>query len=141
MPQQASFSLQGPNPNSVLLCVSPTHKSTTPKPMTQRASFSLQSKDPIQIQCFHVCPRPINSSIQTHDSTSFLLTAVQGPDPNSVFFWFPRNSTASKPMTQHFPSFYSPRTRRRPSAGSSTTSSTRASSSSYKQQHDSQSAG
>ena len=110
--------VQGPNPKSVVF-LSPTHKSTTLKPITQHLpshcsprthpefsffisfpdpkvnnnrshysawAFSLQSKGPPQLQVFFF-PRSINQQQPIPLLNMILLIAVQGPNPNSVF-WF-----------------------------------------------------
>ena len=75
-------------------------------------SFPLQSKDPPQVQCFHLFPKPKSQQHPIQLLQSFLPTAAQGPTPNSVFLFVSPTpkSTTPNTITPQLPPHLSPRT-------------------------------
>ena len=103
--------VQGPNQNSVFYFVPRPKKSTAPNPITQQFTSHCSPRAHHEFSSFHVFPDPQS---QQHPIPLFNIlsrTAVQGPNPNSSFFFHSfKKSAAPNPITQHIPSHCSLRT-------------------------------
>ena len=72
--------------------------STAPNPITQHVPSHCSPRTQFKFSVFYFFPQPISHQHPIPLFNTFLLTAVQGPNPNSLFLFFPRPVSQQQPI-------------------------------------------